>query len=72
MERKIFYIILFTISIGHSQYRNYAGQPYTQSDLLIWETDTVHIQTFPLSCWSKFDQKTLFGNNKVKPSCRGC
>lgn len=61
-----------TINIGHSQYRNYAGQPYAQPYLLIWKTDTIHIQTFPLSYWSKFDQKVLFGNNKVKPSCWGC
>ncbi len=55
-----------------SQNRNYADQPYMQPDLLIWEKDTIQIQTFPLYCWSKFDQNTLFDNKIVKPECWGC
>jgi len=72
MKRTVLYIILLTINIGYSQYRNYAGQPYNEPDLLIWENDTIQIQTFPLNCWSKFDQKNLFDNKEVKPECWGC
>lgn len=60
------------MNIGFCQNRNYAGQPFAEPDLLIWENDTIQIQTFPLDCLSKFDQKNLFGNKEVKPECWGC
>lgn len=60
------------MNFGFCQYRNYAGQPYSQPDILIWENDTIQIQTFPLTCWTKFDQNILFRNKKVKPDCWGC
>jgi len=72
MKRTVLYVILLTMNIGFSQYRNYAGQPYSESDILIWENDTIQIQTFPLSCLSKFDQKILFDDKEVKPECWGC
>ena len=60
------------MNIGFCQYRNYAGQSYAEPDLLIWENDTIKIQTFPLNGLSKFDQKNLFDNKEVKPDCWGC
>ena len=66
MKRKFFYFILLTINIGYSQYRNYASQPHNISDILVWNNDTIHIQTFPLACLSNFDQRTLFGDKDVK------
>ncbi len=72
MNKAILYIIFLTVNIGFGQCRNYAAQPYSQPDILIWENDTINIQTFPLSCWYKFDQQILFDNKKVKPECWGC
>jgi len=60
------------MNIGFCQYRNYSGQPFSEPDLLIWENDTIQIQTFPLNSLSKFDQKNLFDNKEVKPECWGC
>ena len=72
MKKTALYIILLSMNFGFCQYRNYARQPYSEPDILIWENDTIQIQTFPLTYWSKFDQNILFGNKKVKPDCWGC
>ena len=72
MKTTVLYIILFSINIVFFQYRNYSSQPYSLPDLLIWENDTIQIQTFPLECLPKFDQKNLFDNKEVKPECWGC
>ncbi|MEW4922774.1 hypothetical protein [Algibacter sp. 2305UL17-15] len=71
-KRTVIYIFLLTINISFCQYRNYAGQPFSLSDLLIWENDTIQIQTFPLMCWTEFDQKVLFDNKEINPDCWGC
>ena len=42
------------------------------ADNIIWENDTISIQTFPLNSWSEFDQKVLFGKKEIKPECFGC
>ncbi|AXT59209.1 hypothetical protein D1816_02215 [Aquimarina sp. AD10] len=72
MKRTVLYIIFLSINIGFCQYRQKAGQPYAEPDLLIWENDTIQIQTFPLYCLSTFDQKNLFDNKEAKPECWGC
>ncbi|MGB6268710.1 MAG: hypothetical protein WBF67_06815 [Olleya sp.] len=72
MTKTILYIILLTMNIGFCQSRNYAGQPYAEPDLLIWKTDTIQIQTFPLYSLSEFDQKNIFENKEVKPECWDC
>ena len=72
MKRILLYIIFLSSNIGLCQYQQKAGQPYTEPDLLIWKNDTIQIQTFPLYCWSKFDQNKLFGTQNVKPECWGC
>lgn len=42
------------------------------ADIIIWKKDTISIQTFPLNSWSEFDQKTLFGENEIRPECWNC